>query len=94
MLKTPTDARAKMYMYTMEASPSHSIKGLRSKPVCAYATWSWTDSHILYKVPLIPVPQITSCQPPILVPITPPYDKGLGLVVPMDPIWRLWPLMP
>ena len=83
-----------MYMYTMGPSPSHSIKVRLSKPVCAYATWSWTDSRIRYKVPLIPVPQITSCQLPIPVPTTPPYDKGLELAVPMDPIWRLWPRMP
>ena len=94
MLKTPTDAREKMYMYTLEASPSPSIKELLLRPVCAYATWSWTDFHIHYEVPLIQVPQITSCQLPIPVPTTPPYEKGFELAVPMDPICRLWPLMP
>ena len=94
MLKTPTDARAQMYMYTMGPSPSHSIKELLTKPVCAYATWSWTDSHIPYKAPSIQVPPITLCQPHTPVPTIPPSTQGFASAVQMDHICRLWPLMP
>ena len=91
MLKTPTDARERMYMYTTEASHSHIIKGPHSKPVYGYVTWSWINTPIPYKEPLTPALQIISCQLHIMVPTTPPYVVGFRWAVQMDPTCRQWP---